>query len=290
MFQNLAWVQTVFFFILDLDSNSRAWLLGFSAWPGQQIFYHCCIWWLVCGVLVLVWHPHRSNLLSSPAGWPDSLPGQYTDRPPTSSQCPALVHGSLTALLKLIISLTFAAPLPYKAHTVFQRPVPSSELLPPVCPGGWDGTYGRASSSGEMWMQQLHGEFGTRPAHSVALQWLTKQWGVGCGVRTSSQALSAMMKQTIDLEPWKRSKSSFFWPPGIVTDGWVPGYPPNLSSSWALCSRHSLVQNSLLYKIFIGTSLVVQWLRLRLPRQGVWVWSLVGELRSHMFHSQETKT
>ena len=31
-----------------------------------------------------------------------------------------------------------------------------------------------------------------------------------------------------------------------------------------------------------GTSLVVQWLRLHLPMQGVWVQSLVAELRSHM--------
>ena len=31
-------------------------------------------------------------------------------------------------------------------------------------------------------------------------------------------------------------------------------------------------------KTRIGTSLVVQWLRLRLPMQRLWVWSLVGEL------------
>ena len=31
-----------------------------------------------------------------------------------------------------------------------------------------------------------------------------------------------------------------------------------------------------------GTSLVVQWLRIRLPVPGTWVWSLVRELRSHM--------
>ena len=38
------------------------------------------------------------------------------------------------------------------------------------------------------------------------------------------------------------------------------------------------------------TSLVVQWLRLCLPMQGVWVWSLVWELSSHMPHDQKTKT
>ena len=39
-----------------------------------------------------------------------------------------------------------------------------------------------------------------------------------------------------------------------------------------------------------GTSLVVQGLRLRIPIQGVWVESLVRELRSHMPLSQKTKT
>jgi len=32
----------------------------------------------------------------------------------------------------------------------------------------------------------------------------------------------------------------------------------------------------------LGTSLVVQWLRICLPNQGPWVWPLVWELRSHM--------
>ena len=32
----------------------------------------------------------------------------------------------------------------------------------------------------------------------------------------------------------------------------------------------------------LGTSLVVQWLRICLPKQGTWVQSLVRELRSHM--------
>ena len=31
-----------------------------------------------------------------------------------------------------------------------------------------------------------------------------------------------------------------------------------------------------------GTSMVVQWLRLRFPMQGVWVKLLVGELGSHI--------
>ena len=39
----------------------------------------------------------------------------------------------------------------------------------------------------------------------------------------------------------------------------------------------------------LGTSLVVQWLRPRLPIQGVEIWSLVRELRSHLPWSQKTK-
>ena len=40
----------------------------------------------------------------------------------------------------------------------------------------------------------------------------------------------------------------------------------------------------------IGTSLVVQWLKLSFPVQEVWVQSLLGELRSHMPCGQKTKT
>ena len=41
---------------------------------------------------------------------------------------------------------------------------------------------------------------------------------------------------------------------------------------------------------FPETSLVVQWLRLRLSMQRLWVRSLVGELKSHMPHSRKSKT
>ena len=40
----------------------------------------------------------------------------------------------------------------------------------------------------------------------------------------------------------------------------------------------------------MGTFLVVLQLRFHLPVQGVRVWSLVVELRSHMSHKQETET
>ena len=40
----------------------------------------------------------------------------------------------------------------------------------------------------------------------------------------------------------------------------------------------------------MGTFLVVQWLRLCLPMQRVWILSLVGEVRSHIPRGQKTKT
>ena len=43
-------------------------------------------------------------------------------------------------------------------------------------------------------------------------------------------------------------------------------------------------------KGILGTSLVVQWLKLHLLMHGVLVQSLVGDLRSHMPRGQKTKT
>ena len=48
---------------------------------------------------------------------------------------------------------------------------------------------------------------------------------------------------------------------------------------WRMSHIHSGVKGSF---ISWGTSLVVQWLRIHLAMQGIWVSSLVGELRSHM--------
>ena len=45
----------------------------------------------------------------------------------------------------------------------------------------------------------------------------------------------------------------------------------------------------LLNSVCLGTSLVVQWLRLCLPMQGVWVRSPVRELRSHMARDQKNQ-
>ena len=60
-------------------------------------------------------------------------------------------------------------------------------------------------------------------------------------------------------------------------------------------SNMSQIHISIIEKMFhmqkikpLGTSLVVQWLRLCLPMQGVQFQSLVMELRSHMAHAAKT--
>ena len=45
----------------------------------------------------------------------------------------------------------------------------------------------------------------------------------------------------------------------------------------------------LCWRMAPGTCLVIQWLRLHLPIHGVWVWSLVGELTSHLPHGPKTE-
>ena len=49
--------------------------------------------------------------------------------------------------------------------------------------------------------------------------------------------------------------------------------------------RHNLVS----FKIMLGTSPVLQWLRLHLPMQGLQIQSLVREQRSHTPWDQKTK-
>ena len=49
-------------------------------------------------------------------------------------------------------------------------------------------------------------------------------------------------------------------------------------------------RNQSFKKKILGTSLAVQWLRPHLPMKGLQVWSLLGELRSHMPQGQKTKT
>ena len=58
--------------------------------------------------------------------------------------------------------------------------------------------------------------------------------------------------------------------------------PMDRRAWWATVQRVAKIQTRLKRKKGCGTCLEVQWLRLCLRMQGVWVWSLVGELRSHM--------
>ena len=115
----------------------------------------------------------------------------------------------------------------------------------------------------------------------TVLSWLLKGWGfqnfslgvaVLClfawGTQSDPQVFAAS-------EHSKRCRAVAF-----KSQLWLSGGP---GETWRKCfKRHRL--------FVLGTSLVVQWLRLHLPMQGVWVWSLVGELRSHMPHGRETKT
>ena len=70
---------------------------------------------------------------------------------------------------------------------------------------------------------------------------------------------------------------------------WTDLAKGNLDYQWLLRGSCEHLKITFL-KTELRTSLVAQWLRLRLPMQGMWVRSLVGELRSHMPHSQKTKT
>ena len=63
---------------------------------------------------------------------------------------------------------------------------------------------------------------------------------------------------------------------------------PSVHWDWnpSFCFTPRGVQTFWRNKTVLGTSLVVQWLRLCPPVQGVRVWSLVSELRSHMRRCQ----
>ena len=60
----------------------------------------------------------------------------------------------------------------------------------------------------------------------------------------------------------------------LAPDQWVRFFFPRCCRGY---ERRSKLRNG-----WLGSSLVVQWLRIHLPKQGMWVQSLVWELRSHM--------
>ena len=58
------------------------------------------------------------------------------------------------------------------------------------------------------------------------------------------------------------------------------------SISWYISISNRYISHIFIFKtLFFGTSLLVQCLRICLPVQGMWVWSLVGKLRSYMLQS-----
>ena len=70
---------------------------------------------------------------------------------------------------------------------------------------------------------------------------------------------------------------------------WIPHlpylllHPQHLAHAWCIINTQK-------YCLMIGTSPAVQWLRLRLPMQGVQVRSLVRELRSHTWWKKKKKS
>ena len=57
----------------------------------------------------------------------------------------------------------------------------------------------------------------------------------------------------------------------------------------SISDKHKNIIDSAVIKLVHGTFLEVQWLRLHLSMQGVWVQSLVGEQRSHIPHGQRNQ-
>ena len=129
------------------------------------------------------------------------------------------------------------------------------------------------------------------------------------GLRESGLSLKAM-DACVNLltKRWGKSLRWLGMVPSFILGWWVWGKKNNgvrLEISWAgLGTGPACLQASwkmLTYTAWIqrrlepiahnlgkkeaeehyGTSMVVQWLRLCLPTQRTWVWSLVGELRSH---------
>ena len=79
------------------------------------------------------------------------------------------------------------------------------------------------------------------------------------------------------------------WREGCDFPGHRGAWPFSMALAHSTCSGNIGGSNYFLKKVLVGTSLVVQWLRVRLPTQGMKVPSLVGEPRSHMPQNQKNK-
>ena len=114
--------------------------------------------------------------------------------------------------------------------------------------------------------------------------WTRKPWAVpGASAKPRSRR-----KGEVWTEPSARTQDSArdLLPPirSLGQENWEtrpsPGLAPNmnlqyllsLGNFWKVCW----------FKVTSGISMTVQWLRLHLPMEGVWVRPLFGELRSHM--------
>ena len=89
---------------------------------------------------------------------------------------------------------------------------------------------------------------------------------------------------------WPKDSQDLSWPGSFeVACVGIPKTIPIFRNLLQALMGLNIQLNSWLRSI-TGTSLPVQWLRLHLPMQRVWVRSLMGELRPHMSWGQKTKT
>lgn len=100
----------------------------------------------------------------------------------------------------------------------------------------------------------------------------------GCGMWESEETISFFRDENLFLEKfWLTSGHASYWqkPPstGTCAQSW-PQKPWNMN---VLDGEGVTLESEVL-----GTSLMVQWLRIRFTVQGMWVRSLVGNLRCHI--------
>ena len=154
-----------------------------------------------------------------------------------------------------------------------------------TCHADLEGTLGRSSHTTESMTTnpQTHPGWLLRILHTWLLRapiLLQVSIFSGCWVWN----LLSKGKVTVMLT-WSYSGENFVMQPELDT---------NLSSATYILghlgSLHPSSIRNWRMEILPGTSWAVQWLRFRLPTQGVCVWSLVGEFRFHMPCGKKTKT
>ena len=96
-------------------------------------------------------------------------------------------------------------------------------------------------------------------------------------------------------KPLSRNESGHTWGGGEHTNQFSPSMQMTFANFFLIFETHPCMYIFYSRKILLKTlrnktSLVVQWLRLCLPLQGMWVQSLVWELGFHMSCGQKTET